>query len=484
MRAAAYARYSTEHQTENSIDTQLAAINKYCHENGHNVVCTFVDMAMSGTNTERPDFQRMIDAAKARQFDCVVIYDITRASRDVADWMGFRKLMRSYKIDVLSTTEKLGSVDDPNSFLTELLTAGLGQHMVLQTRQKSIAGVAQKAKQGVFLGGTPPLGYDVKDGKYIINKSESKAVQLIFALYAEGRSYNHIIDQVSKSGITGKRGQPIGKNSLNSILKNQRYIGNYFWNTKQRKYMGKWAGGADNPNAVQIKGVIPQIINSETWERVQKRMSDNKRRANNTAKTEYMLSGLIECGECGGTYIGRSTKNTKGYITKYYVCGNKKRTHTCGSKNFNADDIETAVVAHMRDYLLNSDSEAIADEAIAAYERARTSRPAEERELSECRRKMQNGLKVLLDMPDLTEMRDEVDKLRLRIAELEDVLSVPSGVVITREQIIDQLKKDAANIDKADMQRLVKTYITKVYAHDDKIVITGGVPINGCGRGI
>lgn len=66
--------------------------------------------------------------------------------------------------------------------------------MVLQTRQKSIAGVATKAKQGVFLGGTPPLGFDVKDGKYIINEYESGAIRLIFDLYAHNASYDDIID--------------------------------------------------------------------------------------------------------------------------------------------------------------------------------------------------------------------------------------------------------------------------------------------------
>ena len=156
MRAAAYARYSTDKQTENSIDTQLAAITSHCQKNDITIVSTFIDMAMSGMNTERPDFQRMLDGARAKQFEAVVVYDISRASRDVGDWMSFRKLMQSLNVEVISTTEKLGRFDDPNAFLTELLTAGLGQHMVLQTRQKSIAGVAEKAKKGAFLGGYPP----------------------------------------------------------------------------------------------------------------------------------------------------------------------------------------------------------------------------------------------------------------------------------------------------------------------------------------
>lgn len=95
-------------------------------------------------------------AARNHQFECVVIYDISRGSRDVGDWFHFRREMQRLGIQVLSATEKLGDISNPNDFLVELINVGLGQHMVLQTRQKSIAGVAERAKQGVFLGGVSP----------------------------------------------------------------------------------------------------------------------------------------------------------------------------------------------------------------------------------------------------------------------------------------------------------------------------------------
>ena len=71
MRAAAYARYSTDRQNANTIDAQLSAITRYCQTNGHSIVATFVDMAQTGTNTERPDFHRMVEAAKTGAFDCI-----------------------------------------------------------------------------------------------------------------------------------------------------------------------------------------------------------------------------------------------------------------------------------------------------------------------------------------------------------------------------------------------------------------------------
>ena len=353
--------------------------------------------------------------------------------------------------------------------------------MVLQTRQKSMAGVAQKAKQGAFLGGTPPLGYDVANGKYIINPHESNAVALIFALYAEGKSYSYIIDTMAKKGYKGKFGRAIGKNSLHSILKNERYIGVYSWNKKQNKYMGKWAGGRPNPEAVRLNGMIPPIIEFETWERVQLRMKDNKRNATNTAKTEYLLSGLIECGECGGTFTGKTNTSGKGYKTKYYVCGNKYRNHTCTAKNINANEIEVAVVARLEEFLLTSNFEEIADEIMKAYNSSKSNISAERKELIEVEKKIANGTKALMGGLDYEELRDEIARMKVRRSELNDIISLDPNVKITKEMIIEKLKKDAKNITPDAIPRLVKAYITKVYAHNDEIIITGGVNLNGCG---
>lgn len=481
MRAAAYARFSTERQTENSIDTQLATISRYCRDNGHSVVSTYVDMAMSGTNTDRPDFQRMIEGARAKQFECIVIYDISRGSRDVSDWFAFRKQMQRLNIQVLSATDKLGDISNPNDFLVELLSVGLGQHMVLQTRQKSMAGVANKAKQGLFLGGYPPLGYDVVDAHYVINEREAQAVRLIFDLYAHGSSYNNIIDELQKTGLKGKRGASIGKNSLNSILQNERYIGIYTWNKHQIKNMGKWAGGILNPNVIRLENAIPVIIDMDTWERVQKRMKENKSNAKNSAIHEYLLSGLIVCGECGATYTGRTSTSGKGYTTRCYACGNKYRNRTCKAPNINADELEVAVAMYLKDYLQNGDFESMADEILKTYKSGVTDRTAEKKELAKIEKEIANATKAIMSGLDYPELREETARLQVRKAELQDILALSPDVVLTKEMIIEQLKKDAASLNDGDMQRLIKTYITKIYAHNDEVIITGGVNLIGCG---
>lgn len=487
-KGAAYARYSTDRQTENSIAYQLTNIQKYCAEHDILIVATFTDEKRSGTNTDREGFQQLVAAAKRHDFETVVIYDISRGSRDVSDWFSFRKQMTLLGIEVISATgQKLGDLTNSQDFLMELLTVGMGQVEVLNTRQKSIDGVAVKAKEGVFLGGTPPLGYDITNGQYIINPEEAKAVEIIFDMYADGYSYKDILNAVK--GVTGKRGRPIGSNSLHSILTNERYIGVYTWNKRRMKILRKWAGGKPNPNCVRIEGAIPPIIDNATWERVQERMKNNKRNASNKAtRRTYLLSGLIECECCGASYVGHTSTNTKGIQTAYYCCGNKYRTHTCKAKNVNALELETFVVQQVKAFLRNQDYSQAARELADMVNSASADLAAERHELASIEGKITNGVKAVLSGMDLPELQNELDRLRVRKSELEDILAKAASEhpTVDPAAVEAMLREDAGHIEEnltqQELAALLRQYITKIYAHaDGSCTVNIGVHIVGCG---
>ena len=261
--AVGYARYSTDMQTENSIEYQTAAINKYCNDNNINLLRMYTDEAFSGTNTDRPGFQEMIQAARTGLFKAVVIYDISRGSRNVADWFEFRQEMMRAGVQVISTTQPLGDSMDPNNFLLELLNVGMGQHMVLDIRKKSIDGKTAAARHATFQGGYPPLGYDVVDQKYVINEREAKIVRMIFDMYADGKSYKDILEALKDERT--KRGAAFSANSFKNLLRNERYIGVYTWNKEIERVFRKWVGRRPNPNMVRIENAIPAIIDMNTW---------------------------------------------------------------------------------------------------------------------------------------------------------------------------------------------------------------------------
>ncbi len=140
MAVVGYARYSTDKQTDNSIAYQKDAILSYCKEHGIAVSKFYVDEASTGTNTDREGFRRLVEDAEAGLIDKVIIYDLSRGSRDVGDWFSFRKMMLTLGVEVLAVNNQLGDLTNPTDFFSELIQVGVGQFEVLQTRKKSIAG--------------------------------------------------------------------------------------------------------------------------------------------------------------------------------------------------------------------------------------------------------------------------------------------------------------------------------------------------------
>lgn len=473
MTAAAYARYSTDHQTENSIEYQLEKIRAYCAEKEITIAATYTDEARTGTNVDRPGFQAMLKAAARGDFDAVVIYDISRGSRDVGDWFQFRRAMMELGIAVLSATQPLGDLTDSNDFLLELLSVGLGQREVLETRRKSMDGVDVRARQGAFLGGTPPLGYKVVRGRYVVDENEAQTVRRIFSMYADGCSYSAIL--AALKDVRSRRGNPLTYKGLQCILRNERYTGVYTWCLREQSRFGKWAGGRPSPRAVRIEGAVPPIIDRATWERVSRRMSDRSRNAANAAKREYMLSGLIVCESCGARYCGRTVRaDRKGgpQYVRYYTCGRKYRAKdpetACHNPNIPADKLEAFVVEQVGTYLRTCDIDAEAERLAAQINRQSPDLSAEKRELAELNRKLTNGYRAIMDGFDDPDFRAMVGSLRRRKAELESLIHRRESARphVTPGQIREALRKSIADWETR-RKEVVREHIQRITAHAD-----------------
>ena len=480
MNVAAYARYSTENQDENSIETQFENIHDYCRKHQYNVVEHYFDKAKSGTNIERADFQEMIAAAKKGKFSAIVIYDITRGSRDVADWFNFRKQMMQAGVQIISTHDNIGDLMNPSDFLTELIGVGIGQHHVLTSRMKSIDGTTKRAQEAVFLGGCPPLGYDIVDEHYVINEQEADIVRKIFTMYATGKSYNQIIDALN--GAIGKKGRPIGKSSLNSILSNDRYIGIYTWNRRKVKIMGKWAGGVPNDRVVRIPGAIPAIIDMDTWNAVQIRMK-SRTNASSKAKRSYLLSGKIKCEMCGSAYCGRTSVSKRGYANPYYVCGNKTRTRNCHSKNIKCDTLDDFCRKAVRDYLLKNDLSSIAQKIVDAYHSFTSDFTSEKKELISVSSKIKNGTEAILNGFSSEELFRQMQELQERKKELEKIIGESGKEELSIDAVENMIRK---MISSGNIDEIVKKFIIKIDAHEngDCTIVMGVTHMMSSGRGI
>ncbi|MFV0413555.1 MAG: recombinase family protein [Oscillospiraceae bacterium] len=475
---AAYARYSTDKQC--SIEVQFAVITKYCAD--HGIILPerhkYEDEALTGMRkARRKGFRELVAAAEAGEFECIVLYDLTRGARDVVDWFQFRKDMKRVGVEVLSVMDKLGDLDDPGNFLTELLTVGIGQHHVLSSRIKSMDKIDMIAREGKFCGGYAPYGYNIVKQAYIINEEEAEHVRLVFGMYAAGKSYADILNALPP-GLRGKRGRVIGRNSLHEILKNERYVGRYTWNKRKQKYFGEWAGGAPNERAIAIDNAIPAIVDVATWEKVRQRMEQNKKNCVNHGKRSYLLSGLIRCGHCGAAWIGVTTSNKKGHEYTFYTCGDKHRRHTCKAKNVPAVEIETVVRGLLRNSVLDGSMiEATADAILEAG--AKRNRPADEgfikNELAEVERKQKNLAQALAEgMSDISAVHDLMRELETKHRLLEEKLkALKPKATVTREYLVKELSRDIETLKENPeyIRDLVRKYIVEIVLTDEYIEI-------------
>lgn len=313
-------------------------------------------------------------------------------------------------------------------------------------------------------------------------------MRMVFAMYAKGHSYDDII--AALNGAKGKRGRPIGKNSLHYLLKNERYTGTYTWNARYRKIMRKWAGGKPNPNCVRIEDRLPQVIDEDTWMEVCKRMADNKHNARNTAKRDYLLSGLIECSKCGSSYAGNTSKSKKGHEYVSYICSNKKRTHSCDAGNIPARDVEGFVIDAVDEYLQAANYDAVADEIMRQYNGASDGLEKERAELAQLTIEISNGIKYIQPGKKFPELEDEINRRRMRKGELEDIIAAVSekpAVALDRNTILANLKRYAAAWrDEGRKKEVIQSLVQKIYSNADGslTVHIGVVHKDGCGGGI
>ena len=482
--AAAYARYSTDHQTENSIAYQMHEITGYCAKNNINLTHSFIDKGQSGTNMDRDGFQEMISAARAGEFNDIIIYDVTRGSRDVADWFAFRKRMRELGINVISCKQQLGDPLDPNDFLRELITVGLGHHSVLETRQKVLDGVAASARQGNFLGGWAPFGYtavkseDRKHSRYAIVPSEAAMVRKAFELYAEGFSYSYILDHLHMRGVVGRHGKTFNANSLYYMFKNERYTGTFIWNKYTFQCMRKYIGRKENPRMIRTENTIPAIVDRDTFDKVQQRLEANKHRCrSHTAKSRvFLLSGLIQCGICGTNYIAHMSRS-KGHEYVYYCCAKrykkKKGEAGCSSVPVRGEELEKFVIAAVKQYLLSETNFTDLAQHIAdRFNETTIDVSAEKAELASVEAKINNGVQAILSGLDVHELRQQLDALKSRKAALEEIIAAARRTAnqINVPALAEMMRADVDNLDSQDpeiVRTTIRRHVPYILANED-----------------
>ena len=341
IKAVAYARYSSDKQQESSIVVQLGAIHRFCEMHNIELIHEYVDEAQTGTNANRKEFQEMIQDAPKREFRFVIVHRMDRWARNVDDARHYKKLLSKYGVKVVSALEEFDETPEGEFF--ELLSMGMAELYSKKLARESLAGVLANAREGKVHGGMPPLGYTVKNKKYVIDEQEAEAVKIIFDFVKQRKGYTYIRDYLNDNGYRRSDGRMFTAH-FTDILQNRMYIGEYVFNRMDKKNAeGKRNYHREKPESeiIRISGAVPQIIDEKTFYAVQEILNE-RRHGIYVARVEhreYQFSGLIKCRLCKHTLCGTKTYSHD-LAYAQYVCCSRQSKAKCHLKAIREDYLE------------------------------------------------------------------------------------------------------------------------------------------------
>ncbi len=492
--AVIYARYSSNNQREESIDAQVRACKAYAESKGYNIIKIYTDSAMSATNDNRPEFQSMIADAKKKLFQFVIIHKLDRFSRDKYDAVTYKRELKISGVTLLSVTENIDG--SPESMIFESLLEGLAQYYSANLAREVMKGLKENAYQCKHTGGFAALGYDVDPvtKKYVINEEEAKIIRIIFDMYSKDVGYNQILEYLNSMGYKTKFGNSFAKNSLNTILKNPKYIGTYIYNQKKEKDATGKRNAKIKPRDewIVIEGGIPAIIDKDTFNTVQLKIAHNADKGGRyKAKEIYLLSGLIYCGECGSSMYGNSRmcgRNKSKYTS--YRCSSRQNHQGCKNKELRKEYLENFVLDELYNNLFSVSSIQKLSKMLAEYHNKQADNNREE--LNTATIELKNVITKIRSVIRLvSETEISIDTVKEELKELEDKklflekhikeLSLYDRESKISEEMIINLINQSKDFVKtknlAECRHFINTYINKVLVYNDKVEVLFNINI-------
>ena len=352
-RCAIYTRKSSDEgldQAYNSLDAQRDACAAYItsqkHEGWTPLDARYDDGGFSGGSLERPALQALIADIANGAIDIIVVYKIDRLTRSLADFAKLTETLDKHGVSFVAVTQQFNTSTSMGRLtLNVLLSFAQFEREVAGERIRDK--IAASKRRGMWMGGRPPIGYDVKDRKLVVNEAEAETVRHIYRRYLELRSLNRLQTDLKQAGIRSKvhigtDGRPfggcvIGRGALGYILTGQVYRGLVLF--KGELYPGEHLR------------IVPEDLFQEVQTALNAQGPGEAARAKRPSTS--LLKGLVF--DEAGIPLQVSHTNKKGRKYRYYVSATKMRGPTQGGEGFRipASDLEKVVVQslarHLRD---------------------------------------------------------------------------------------------------------------------------------------
>lgn len=364
-KVALYIRLSKEDENKigsnsESVENQISLLKEYAQKNNYYIYDIYIDDGFTGTNFNRPSFNRLLKDIELKNINMIIVKDLSRFGRDyILTGYYLEMFFPSKNIRFISILDNYDSINNQNEYMP---FKSIINDMYSRDNSKKIkAALRIKQQMGKWVGGCTPFGYkkDPKDKNHlVINKKESVIVKKIYELFLKGYSINKIIEYFYDNKIMPPNiYRSINKTSskfwssttIRTILTNELYTGDLVQNRRSRiNYKIRKLKNNNIDDWIIIKNTHKKIIDREDFERVRKLLKEkNSIRKNNN--NIYLLSGLIKCFECKKRIILQKNESNI-----YTVCNTYKKyskLNLCSSHSNNYFKLEKVIIDEIKKLL-------------------------------------------------------------------------------------------------------------------------------------
>ena len=485
---ALYIRLSKEDESEGpsqSVTNQKSLLEEFVKQHKLLVYDTYIDEGWSGTNFDRPDFQRMITDIEAKKVNMVITKDLSRLGRDYI--MTGHYMERYFPEKQVRYISLLDGIDTGVESTANDITPfrAIMNDMYAKDISKKIKSVKRdKQRKGQFIGGKPMYGYKMhptEKNKIVIDEEVAPIVRRIFAMALDDMSCRKIASTLNEEGIPTPAtyaGLPVGRpgpytrlwssERISEMLQNETYIGNMVQGRQVKiSYKSKKCLKQARSNWIVVEGTHEPLVDAETFRKV--RMLIESRKHTRSRTYDFLLKGLIFCHECGYPLATLNRKNAAGEERLFFVCRTYQRftkAGVCTCHSIKEQTVTEAVLAKVREVCqayLNADK--LLPMAHIAIENARAA-DSTEAEIQSLQGKI-DTMTTNLDrmyLDKLSGILNEADFQRI-------YLKVKAARAKLEEQLRElEKKKESPAKAEDEAKALVQRFIDSAYASRELLV--------------
>lgn len=362
-----------EKQESNSVTSQKTLLNEFIEEHDDLIVYdTYIDDGFTGTDFNRPSFQRLLEDMRNGNINCVVVKDLSRLGRNYIEVGNYiEQVFPLFNIRFIAINDFVDSFKNPSSTNTILVPFKnlINDEYCRDTSIKIRTSLNGKKKKGEFIGAFPSYGYikDPKDKhKLIIDKSVANIIRNIFDWNVnEGLGKIAICHRLNDLGIlnpTGHKKLELGQNynnygiqdntytwtpsTVRNILNNEVYIGNTVQGKRRTKsYKVHKVEQVPEEEWVRVENTHETIIDKETFEKAQE-LSRRDTKVSQKTKELSVWAGFLKCADCKRAMNKKSSTNKSGSKYEYYICSTyrKKSKNLCTKHSIKVENLDKAVL--------------------------------------------------------------------------------------------------------------------------------------------